>query len=214
MTSKSNHDMLQFQELGLRRVVRQLLVKTGVCLLTGSVFIACVWAAPPRSVNRMLASMPSSNASEEIFHLLNASGKQFTLVGPGGTFGGGPGVPVVGPCTNTDEVKTIRVCNEGSISVQAVIAQSPDLFRQWSYYSNWLVPNQLQCYQFDYRVDRFGVEGFPLKCFSRLGGSEWTPCTGSRFKYKRTSHCVGEYRCRGNPLVCERSGAVISLIVR
>jgi len=216
MTSKSNDDMLQFQEPGRRQGVRQLLVKTGVCLVIGSVLMACVWATPPRSVNRMLASnpgtRPSSNASEDFFELLNASGKQLTLVGPGGTFGGGPGVPVVGPCTNTNEVSTIQVCNEGSISVQPLISQAPDLISQWAYFGNWIAPNPIQCYQFP---SFYGTEDFPLGCyFFREGGSRWQPCTGSRFNYKRTSHCVGEYRCCGNPLVCERSSAVISLTVR
>jgi len=218
MTSKSNDDMLQFQEPGRRQGVRQLLVKTGVCLVIGSVLIACVWTTPPRSVNRMLTSnpgtRPSSNASEEFLHPLNASGKQFTLVGPPGTFGGGPGGPVFGACTNINEVRSIQVCNEGSISVQPLISQTQGSHRQWTYYGHHIAPNQIQCYQFDSEVGRRGIEGFPLNCYFRVGPWSWTPCTGSRFNFKKTSHCVGEYRCRGNPLVCERSSAVISLTVR
>jgi len=202
MTSKSNHEMLQFQELGPRLAVRQLLVKTGVCLVIGSILIACVWATPSSSVNRMLASnpetMPSSNVSDVFSELLNASGKQF---GPGGTFGGGP-------CRSANEVSNIQFCNEGSVSVQPLLAQALGMPGQWAQAGNWIHPNQLHCYGYESWIGVYGVEGFPIGCYFHLGNSRYQPCVGSMFNFKNTSYCAGVYRCRGNPLVCQRSTAV------
>jgi len=212
--------MCQFHEASTtccpRPSARQLL--SSACLVTVFCFTAHVWAVVPlpRPASRILAA--SSNTSEPVYMLSNFSDKQtfgggfggnsgavsgnVGVVSGGGNFVGGI---VIGSCTHATEVSNIHVCNEGSIQVKPQIFQ---VYR-WNLMGSWVAPNTL-CRQFDrIQLDPIAAENVKIG-FAYARPSDWWPkaAKGGEFSYKRSSPCVGVYRCTGNPLACSRSHAV------
>jgi len=207
MVCESHEDLPKFEKRapGTRSIVRRLLAIATACLLTAPLLVAYLRSSLPLSPQDLTVAsdsrkLLSSNMSEQAFGPHNASDKQ--LAGPGsGTWE--PGIPVVGLCINTQEVTNIVVCNYGATRIlphTSQLAGSSSVY--WALQGDWIVTPQ--CYRFDAAfINRHGAENIQIQCaYMREGEHRWNTCAGGNFKYKRSSPCVGEYRCAGHPVVC------------
>jgi len=195
--------LLQGGEPGTRPNTKQLLARGTACLLTTSLLAVSLWTSLPTFPQNIIPNsnprkLLSSNASDESPGMYNASAKQE------GGFGGGGSGPVPGACA--DDVSSILLCNYESTPIL------PKAYQYWSYWSRQGTSiSLLQCNHFHVPLNnQWGNEWSKIFCsYKRQGQAWWNTCQGGWFTYRRESHCVGEYRCTGNPVVCTKGSAQV-----